>query len=109
MYIGDIEWPDQLETASRRSVHPGHEIDSPLSRVSERHLQSASNKNNNNNQRRHGSSDQEARALFLQPVASARNPNKLFIKSSYYSPNFIETEPANITTPLSSGAAAGSF
>ena len=29
------------------------------------------------------------------------------VKSSYYSPNFIETEPANITAPRSSGAAAG--
>ena len=31
------------------------------------------------------------------------------VKSSYYSPNFIETEPANITTPRSSWAAARSL
>ena len=31
------------------------------------------------------------------------------VKSSYYSPNFIETEPASITTPRSSWAAAGSL
>ena len=31
------------------------------------------------------------------------------VKSSYYSPHLIETEPASITTPRSSCAAAGSL